>query len=82
MLNSIQAQELTVASYNIRYSIEKNYKRDSVNGEDWKRRGPAVDEPLGMRGREPFAGLPEQRHHLAPGEAAAAQVVVEREAEG
>ncbi len=35
-------QTLTVASYNIRYSIEENHKSDSVKGEDWKRRGPAV----------------------------------------
>jgi len=35
-------QTLTVASYNIRYSIEENHKSDSIKGEDWKRRGPAV----------------------------------------
>lgn len=39
---SIQAQQLTVASYNLRYSIEKNHKSDSVKGEDWVRRGPAI----------------------------------------
>lgn len=37
-----KAQDLTVASFNIRYSIEKNYKFDSVRGEDWKSRGPAA----------------------------------------
>jgi endonuclease/exonuclease/phosphatase family metal-dependent hydrolase len=39
---SIQAQQLTVASYNLRYSIEKNHKSDSIKGEDWARRGPAI----------------------------------------
>ena len=37
-----QAQELTVATFNLRYSIEKNYKSDSVKGEDWVRRGPVA----------------------------------------
>lgn len=37
-----QAQELTVATFNMRYSIENNYKFDSVRGEDWQRRGPVV----------------------------------------
>ena len=36
------AQHLTVATYNLRYSIEKNYLNDSVLGVDWKRRGPVV----------------------------------------
>lgn len=39
---AIQAQQLTVASYNIRYSIKENYKNDSLNGRDWTRRGPVV----------------------------------------
>ena len=39
---TLQAQQLTVATYNIRYSIKENYKRDSANGEDWVSRGPAV----------------------------------------
>ena len=38
----IEAQQLTVATYNLRYSIEKNYLNDSVIGVDWKRRGPVV----------------------------------------
>ncbi|MCG8306791.1 MAG: endonuclease/exonuclease/phosphatase family protein [Cytophagales bacterium] len=33
------AQHLTVATYNLRYSIEKNHKLDSAKGEDWARRG-------------------------------------------
>jgi len=42
MAISGHTQTLTVASYNIRYSIEENHKSDSMKGEDWKRRGPAV----------------------------------------
>ena len=38
----IQAQHLTVATYNLRYSIENNHKLDSTKGEDWKRRGPVI----------------------------------------
>jgi endonuclease/exonuclease/phosphatase family metal-dependent hydrolase len=37
-----QAQEFTVATYNLRYSIEKNHKFDSTRGEDWVRRGPVI----------------------------------------
>lgn len=37
-----QAQEITVATFNLRYSIEENHDKDSVNGEDWKRRGPVI----------------------------------------
>ena len=36
----INAQQLTVATFNIRYSLEKNHKFDSTRGEDWQRRGP------------------------------------------
>lgn len=38
----IHAQELTVATFNLRYSIEKNHKFDSTKGEDWQRRGPVA----------------------------------------
>ena len=38
----IHAQELTVATFNLRYSIEKNHKFDSTRGEDWQRRGPVA----------------------------------------
>ncbi|MCK5701688.1 MAG: endonuclease/exonuclease/phosphatase family protein [Cyclobacteriaceae bacterium] len=42
MVSFAQAQELTVATFNLRYSIEKNHKSDSVKGEDWARRGPVA----------------------------------------
>ncbi len=42
LMNSNMAQELKIATYNIRYSIEGNHKQDSVKGEDWKSRGPVV----------------------------------------
>ena len=42
MVFSIHAQELAVATYNLRYSLEKNHKFDSTRGEDWARRGPAI----------------------------------------
>jgi len=42
MVSFAQAQELTVATFNLRYSIEKNHKFDSVKGEDWARRGPVA----------------------------------------
>jgi len=42
MVSTIQAQQLTVATYNLRYSIKKNYLNDSVTGVDWKRRGPVI----------------------------------------
>lgn len=42
MTNTTHAQELTVATFNIRYSIEKNHKFDSTRGEDWQRRGPVA----------------------------------------
>ncbi len=37
-----KAQPFKVATYNIRYSIEKNHKNDSLIGQDWDRRGPVV----------------------------------------
>lgn len=40
--HNLYAQEITLATYNLRYSIEENYKRDSARGEDWVRRGPAA----------------------------------------
>jgi len=42
MVATTQAQELTVATFNLRYSIEKNHKNDSIKGEDWQRRGPVA----------------------------------------
>lgn len=42
MVSFAQAQELTVATFNMRYSIEKNHKFDSTKGEDWARRGPVA----------------------------------------
>ncbi len=42
VIGSIHAQELTVATFNLRYSIEKNHKFDSTRGEDWARRGPVA----------------------------------------
>lgn len=42
MMNMIHAQELTIATFNLRYSIEKNHKFDSTRGEDWQRRGPVA----------------------------------------
>jgi endonuclease/exonuclease/phosphatase family metal-dependent hydrolase len=47
-------QTLTVASYNIRYSIEENHKSDSIKGEDWKRRGPAVAQLIKFHEFEMF----------------------------
>lgn len=41
-ISIIHAQELTVATFNLRYSIEENHKFDSVRGEDWARRGPVA----------------------------------------
>ena len=41
-VTSLQAQQLTVATYNIRYSITKNHRNDSVFGKDWTRRGPVI----------------------------------------
>ena len=41
-INLLHAQQLTVATFNVRYSIEKNHKFDSVRGEDWKSRGPVA----------------------------------------
>jgi len=38
----IKGQQITVATYNLRYSIEKNHKFDSTRGEDWQRRGPVA----------------------------------------
>lgn len=42
MVGTSQAQQLTVATFNLRYSIEKNHKFDSTKGEDWQRRGPVA----------------------------------------
>lgn len=42
VIGTLQAQQLTIATYNLRYSIEKNHKFDSINGEDWQRRGPVA----------------------------------------
>ena len=52
---TLQAQQLTVATYNIRYSIKENYKRDSANGEDWVSRGPAVAALIRFHDFEIFA---------------------------
>lgn len=38
----LQAQSMTIASFNMRYSLEENQKKDSINGEDWRRRGPVI----------------------------------------
>lgn len=40
--SSLRAQHLTVSTFNLRYSIEENYVRDSIRGEDWERRGPVA----------------------------------------
>jgi endonuclease/exonuclease/phosphatase family metal-dependent hydrolase len=42
----IQAQWLTVATYNMRYSIKENHMKDSVKGESWKDRGPVIGAML------------------------------------
>jgi endonuclease/exonuclease/phosphatase family metal-dependent hydrolase len=41
-LGNLYAQQMTIATYNLRYSIEENYKRDSARGEDWVSRGPVA----------------------------------------
>lgn len=42
MVTNLIAQKITVATYNLRYSIEGNFKRDSARGEDWVSRGPVA----------------------------------------
>ncbi len=42
VIDTLRAQQLTVATFNMRYSIEKNHKFDSTRGEDWARRGPVA----------------------------------------
>ncbi len=42
IISCIYAQSITVASFNMKYSIEENHEKDSVNGQDWQRRGPVV----------------------------------------
>ncbi len=38
----LSAQSITVATFNMRYSIENNHVNDSLRGEDWRQRGPVV----------------------------------------
>ncbi|MEO6231622.1 MAG: endonuclease/exonuclease/phosphatase family protein [Ferruginibacter sp.] len=40
--NYLPAQSITVATFNMRYSIENNHVKDSLNGESWRQRGPVV----------------------------------------
>lgn len=42
MVTNLNAQKITVATYNLRYSIEENFKKDSARGEDWVSRGPVA----------------------------------------
>jgi len=59
------AQSFKVATYNIRYSIENNYKSDSIKGEDWKRRGPAVAALIAYHDFEIFGIQEGLQHQLA-----------------
>jgi len=59
-----QAQQLTVASYNLRYSKKVNYQQDSARGEDWVRRGPAIAELIRFHEFEIFGTQEGYLHQL------------------
>ena len=67
MVKIAYAQKINVATYNIRYSIAKNHKFDSVRGEDWTRRGPAIAALIRFHDFDIFGtqeGMPHQLDDL------------------
>jgi len=62
--SQIVAQQLTVATYNLRYSKLENHKQDSVNGEDWVRRGPVIADLIRFHEFEIFGTQEGLLHQL------------------
>ena len=61
---ALQAQQMKVATYNVRYSIKENYKQDSAKGEDWVSRGPAIADLIRFHQFEIFGTQEGLLHQL------------------